>query len=238
MITYPFYWKNIGVAPNIQEIEDTLQGLLFDLGCNNLALSGGIDSSYMLWNLVKIFKNNVNCYTIAINEHHPDVQFSKMITSRLGVRWKVKLTGEPTIDEGGDNSGDSIVRTFFNWLNEEGVDGIICCDGIDEFMGGYYAHLHNPTNETYYNFMSKLQKEQLEPLNRNSGNVKVKLPYIVRELIELYNCIPMSERFGTDGRKKIMVQLAKGKIPQEIINRRKYGFCDAMTIKEEFDATI
>jgi cellobiose-specific phosphotransferase system component IIB len=43
----------------------------------------------------------------------------------------------------------------------------------------------------------------------------------------------MSDRFGADGRKKIITKLSKGKIPIEIINRRKYGFVDAMRIKED-----
>jgi hypothetical protein len=41
----------------------------------------------------------------------------------------------------------------------------------------------------------------------------------------------MNNRFDSNGRKKIMVELAKDKIPDKIIYRRKYGFVDAMRIK-------
>jgi hypothetical protein len=99
-------------------------------------------------------------------------------------------------------------------------------------MGGYYSHLHNPTEKTYLNFLHRLQKEQLEPLNINSGNVKVYLPYLDYELIQLYTSFSFENRFNNINRKRLIVKLAiQCKIPEEIIFRRKYGFVDAMTIK-------
>ncbi|GAJ00019.1 unnamed protein product, partial [marine sediment metagenome] len=42
-----------------------------------------------------------------------------------------------------------------------------------------------------------------------------------------------SEKVDRKCRKKLMVEIAKGKIPNEVINRRKYGFCDVLKIKED-----
>ena len=236
MIVYPNTWRDIGRVPTIEEIENYIFEVINNLDCRNLSLSGGIDSSYMLWCMVQIFgKENIKCYTIVLNHDHPDYIYAKQIVKVLGIlNWSCYFPSDREVKELlEDKSGDLIVEKFFDWLKIKGrVDEIICCDGIDEFMGGYYSHLHNPTQETYYDFMIRLQKEQLEPLNKNSGKVDVLLPYMNKSLIELYNRIPMSQRFDSNNRKKIMIELAKGKIPDEIINRRKYGFVDAMKIKE------
>jgi len=235
MIIYPNTWRDIGTKPSIEEIENYIFEVITNLGCRNIALSGGIDSSYMLWCMVQIFGKNINCYTIVLNHNHPDYIYSKQIVKFLGIStWSCYFPSDREAKELlEDKNGNSTVEKFFDWLEiQERVDEIICCDGIDEFMGGYYSHLHKPTHEIYYNFMLKLQKEQLEPLNKNSGKVDVLLPYMNKSLIELYNRIPMSDRFDSNNRKKIMIELAKGKIPDEIINRRKYGFIDAMKIKE------
>ena len=234
MIVYPNTWREIGKVPTIEEIEDYIFEVINNLNCTKLALSGGIDSSYMLWCMLKIFgKRNVKCYTISLNHDHPDYIYSKQIVKDLGViNWSCYFPSNNEVEELlKDKNGDSIVEKFFVWLNKEKAEEIICCDGIDEFMGGYYDHLHNPTHETYYDFMTRLQKEQLEPLHKNSADIKVFLPYMNKKLIELYDRIPMSDRFDNNNRKKIMIELAKGKIPEEIINRRKYGFVDAMRIK-------
>ena len=233
MIAYPNAWREIGAIPDFKEIEDNLIQFLELLNCNNLALSGGIDSSYMLWCMTKVFGHSVNCYTIALNKEHPDFVFSENITKEFGVNWNFFIPEVKPKDLPEDNPGDSIVRTFFNWLSDNGKTEMICCDGIDEFMGGYYSHLHKPTHETYYDFMVRLKKEQLEPLDKSSGKVAVFLPYLHSSLIGLYDRIPMSMRFGTNGRKKVITNLACGKIPDTIINRRKYGFVDAMVIKED-----
>lgn len=233
MIKYPSTWRNIGVRPTLIEIEDTIQDTLLKLNCTNLALSGGIDSSYMLWCMVKVFGGDINCFTIASSAQHPDFIYSKLIANAFDdIHWNGKIPPQPLIAKSGDYPGDNIVRTFYDWLKELGIKQIIACDGIDEFMGGYYDHLHNPVHEIYYDFMVRLKSEQLEPLNSNSGSVEVLLPYMNEQLIALFNRIPMSERFDINGRKKIICELSKGKIPDEIIYRRKYGFVDAMTIKE------
>jgi len=61
-----------------------------------------------------------------------------------------------------------------------------------------------------------------------SGKVKVHLPYLDSGLISLYSQIPLSEKVDLHIRKKFMVRMAKGKLPDRVIKRRKYGFCDAL----------
>lgn len=231
MIKFPENWKEVGQPSDIYKIEKKLMEVVDQLGCVNLALSGGVDSSYMCYIMKQVFGQRVNCYTIALNEIHPDYIYSAKIVSSLRVNWRYYLTEVVLADKEGDYPGDSIVRTFFEWIYKEKISEIVCGDGIDEFMGGYYAHSNHPVHEVYYEYMLKLQREQLIPLDYNSRDVEVYLPYIAPDLLALYNSIPMADRFDYLERKKIMIKLAEGKIPDEIIYRRKYGFVDAMIIK-------
>jgi len=231
MITFPNNWYTIGQKPDINTIEHTLITVLKSLNCNNLALSGGVDSSYMLYCMSKVFGNNINCYTIALNEEHPDYIHSNNITKVFGVKWFYLLTEKRIEDKEDDFPGDGGVKSFFKWISSLEVPSIICCDGIDEFMGGYYKHMKEPVHETYYDFMLRLQKEQLQPLDKNSEGINVLLPYLDNRLITLYNNFPMVDRFDFNDRKKLMILLAKDKIPYNILYRRKYGFVDVGVIK-------
>jgi len=235
MIVAPQYWRTICEPIGLVEIENTILAILKEVNCKNLALSGGVDSVLILSLMVAAFGNaNIHCYNIACSHDHPDYVYSEIAARHFRVdlihwnmsqrRLKKEVNGYP---------GDEIVMEFFRWIYEDRkVREIITCDGADEFNAGYYAHMGSPTEEVYYNFIHRLQEEQLIPLNNNSGKVKVILPYIFREVILLWAQIPLSQKVDGQNRKKIILELARRQgVPEEIINRRKYGFCDAFHIK-------
>lgn len=225
MITSPINWPEIGKKPTLERIRLAMRASFSSLPTYNLALSGGLDSTLALSFMVRVLdRDKIKCYTIALNEGHPDYTYSKMAASYFCVEHHILLPPHAPAN------GDGTVKVFFEWLHEKGVRQIVTCDGIDEFMAGYYAH-QDCTQETYDDFISRLYVDQLLPLNNNSGPVEVFLPYLDLNLILLLNQIPLKDKVNQDGRKLIMQELAKGAIPDEIINRRKYGFCDAMTIK-------
>lgn len=227
MIIYPDNWDEIGQLIDIAKIEQTIIQILSEIDCNCLSLSGGVDSSLTLYYMTKIWGSNIEAYTTAIDEKHPDYIFSKMIARYFDIKWQPFFPKKLQTKKG-DYPGDEIVRAFYNYLNEKGVKEIITCDGIDEYMGGYYAHMENPSEDIYYHFLRKLKDEQLSPLNKNSGKVKIYLPYLDSRLILLLSQIPLKEKFDKTSRKKIFTEMAREKISSTIINRRKYGFCDAM----------
>ena len=230
MISYPKDWRNRCKNPSFETIDDMVLTILRELSCSNLSLSGGIDSSLMLYYLTRLYNKDVKCYTIAGSSDHPDYIYANQIARHFEVDCFCFIPNK--IDKREDDyPGDEIVRAFYQNLLSSHVTRIIACDGIDEITGGYYDHAKTPTQEVYYDYMEKLQLEQLEPLNRTSLDVEVLLPYMDYRLISLISFVPTWEKFGSGYRKKIIYDLAKGKVPDEILERRKYGFVDAMVIK-------
>jgi len=206
----------------IQKFIDILRNILEELKIKNLAYSGGIDSTIILALLTELFgKGHITTYVIASRKNHPDVLYSKIGSNYYGSN-HVKFIGEQIYN--------SIYKQFFNILS---IDEIICCDGIDEFMCGYYSH-QKDHRKTYELSIRDLVINHLISLNLNSGVAKVFLPYLDEKLIRLMAKIPLKCKVDTKIRKKVVVEIArKLNIPQEIIERNKYGFCDAFLMKDK-----
>ena len=239
MIIYPKNWAKIGQPIKLKEIENTILQILSEIKCRYLSLSGGLDSSLMLYFMLRIYPQ-VEAFTIGGSEDHPDIRFSRaiirnfenrtnLIKHRVYIPTPKEKENEKRI---GDFKGDNAVRLFYKFVSRY-TDQIIACDGIDEFMCGYYDHQDKLCEDTYYAYLRQLRNKHLIPLDKNSNQVKVYLPYLDDRLLLLFSQIPISEKVDKDCRKKLMVEMAKGKIPNEIINRRKYGFCDVLRIKED-----
>lgn len=232
MLKFPANWKKIGQPIDYKQIQSTLIDVLQCIGCRNLSLSGGLDSTYMLYCMVEAFDTNINTYTVVGGKNHPDYIYSKMAVEYFGVHWNpIVLTLDGRLDPGGNN----VIRYFYTYLKSYGVENILACDGIDEFMCGYYAHQKDLTEETYFKILNELVMKHLIPLDQNSGDINVHLPYLDEKLITLYMQIPFCEKVNIKARKCIMKKLARGNIPDEIIERRKYGFCDAGLINPKKD---
>lgn len=234
MIVYPKCWREVGEPIASKKIITVVKDVLTEINCRNLALSGGVDSSTMLALMVDVFKKeDICCFNIALSEKHPDFIYSDLVAKLFKVKIIHHIPTKHLEKNVGEFDGDEIVREFFCWLQGCGCESIVTCDGIDEFMGGYYDHMKFPTEEMYYSYMRRFQNEQAKPLDKNSGETKVFLPYIDDRVICLLSQIPYSERFDMNERKKVVNKIARiKKIPEEIIVRHKYGFIDVMKIKK------
>lgn len=230
MIVYPLDWNEVGRPVQVKDIELGIMKVLSEIGCNCLSFSGGLDSSLMLYFMLKKHMH-VRTFTIGLSEDHPDIKYAQLVVdsfSNVAHNYYIPTREEIEAEEQpGDLEGDAAVRLFYKFVKKH-TTKIIACDGIDEFMAGYYAHQETLSETTYFNFIRRLQGVQLAPLNRNSGEVDVYLPYLDGRLISLYSQIPLSEKVDAHIRKKFMVRMAKGKLPDRVITRRKYGFCDAL----------
>jgi len=224
MIKYPQYWNLIGLKYNKAIFIETLKSVLADIPCENLSYSGGLDSSLLLYFMLELRKE-VKTFTVACHEDHPDIKYSMLCINQLKNKFHKQIDSDWIILKN-TGIGDDLVSAFYkNLYTTKGVRSIIAGDGIDEFMCGYYKHQGNNKEKVYYNLMWKLQKEQLLPLDKNSHEVEIYLPYLDNRMLSLYAGIPLTAQIDSRNRKKILLSLAKGKLPKEIIERRKYGFC-------------
>ena len=240
MIVSPLDWNEVGSPIQVRDLEIAILKVLSEISCNCLSFSGGLDSSLMLYFMLQRHRR-VRTFTIGLSEDHPDIMYAKLVARSFGgashnfyipTQKEIEVEKRP-----GDLEGDVAVRLFYRFVEKE-TPKIIACDGIDEFMAGYYAHQETLSETTYFNFIRRLRSEHLVPLNENSGKVNVYLPYLDSRLISLYSRIPLSEKVDPHIRKKFMVRMAEGRLPDRVITRRKYGFCDALKVKEERHASI
>lgn len=236
MIVYPKNWKQ-----DYEELTNfcfdscgmlnKLYLILKKINVPHIAYSGGIDSTIILQIISTAYYEKIHTYTIASREDHPDLQFARKgskIYNTVHHEFIVKPTNMKTDKFRGDNA----VRQLFESLPEF-TDKIICCDGIDEFMCGYYDHQKHTANKYNY-YLSRLLPYHLIPLNNASKDIEVYLPYLDTQLIDIYKKTPLVAKVDSKYRKKPMIEISKYLgIPDEFINRNKYGFCDAFIGKDK-----
>lgn len=235
MIVHPSDYIDVGQPIKLRKIEDTILQVLSEIKCNYISFSGGLDSSLMLYYMLQVYPE-VHAITMGCSEIHPDVKYSKFVVSKFSnVFHDIYIPSSLDLLESKkpywEFDGDRAVSLFYGYVKHY-TNSIIACDGIDEFMCGYYAHQEQPCEATYYKYLRELSGKHLDPLHRNSENVEVYLPYLDSRLLLLYSQIPVEDKVDKAYRKKLLVKMAKGKIPAEVINRRKYGFCDVLNIKD------
>jgi len=225
LIVNPKNWGYICEVPTIKEIEETMREAVANTNCPNLCLSGGVDSSLTLHFMSSIFPK-VNCFTIAQSENHPDYYYSKLIASKYKTNHFLLVPNKHDIKaemKKEDAPGDVAVRLLFKFIGNY-TNSVITTDCIDELACGYYRHEEFPTDETFRELLSELEKSHLEPLHKNSGDVAVHVPYATQKIIHLFLRIPLKDKI----RKRHIMSIASKYIPEEIVNRRKYGFCAAL----------
>jgi len=229
MIVYPKNYDYVYHIPTLDEIEEVMYEAVKKTGCSNLCLSGGIDSSLTLHFMSKVFPS-VRCFTIAQSDKHPDYYYSKIAAAKYGATHLIFIPARKEIEEAsllGDLPGDVAVRLLFKKISQF-TDNVIVTDCIDELDCGYYSHQASQTDKHFRLKIAELEKLHLEPLNRNSGKVKVFVPYASPEVVQTFLRIPLSDKVTSQKRKIHVAKIASKYIPLEIIERRKFGFCAAL----------
>lgn len=225
MIVHPKVWNRSyeNYMPSLHCIEMALIQVLKRFNVINLSYSGGIDSTILLCLMTRIF-GRINTFTISSREDNPDVLFA-----REGSRYYKSNHTEIISDK---FFGEDVYEEFYRNIKGK-VKAIICGDGVDEFMCGYYKHL-DESEETYKYFLSRLSPDHLVPLDKLSGNVQVYLPYLDTDILNLVTGIPLKAKVDSVKRKKEICSLAfiLG-VPKSIIDRNKYGFIDAFRLENK-----
>lgn len=224
MIIYPKNWRELGKEVKPEDIDRVLREIILGIPCSSLSYSGGIDSSLLLYYLMEV-KGNAKCFTVANDKDHPDLYYSRIGISYYEKVYKTIIPHSVIVKP--HLQGDDLVRCFYSYLSVVSR-AIIAGDGIDELACGYYAHQDNPCEEVYFDYLKRLQVDHLEPLNNNSGNVQVYEPFCDDRLVNLLYRVPLVEKVTSENRKMILQRLAYGKVPDELIKRRKYGLATSL----------
>ena len=117
MIVHPEKWKGVGERITLKQVEETILTVLSEVDCNCLSLSGGLDSSLLLYFMTRIFGKDVRCFTMACSEDHPDYVFSNLVSRYF------KVDNEVYVPYSKPTSGDDIVKAFYENLSKRGFPG-------------------------------------------------------------------------------------------------------------------
>lgn len=228
------------------------QALKENGGVIYMTLSGGIDSSLCTAILRKVLPAETRIITFSMGgKNHPDLRFASMVAQKFQTEHHEfiptmeqinKAKGEfaefGEIKARGENfgSGDMDVFLLYKLIQEkisnEGKSfpvAVMAHDGIDELMGGYWAHRGTKTRQekvdAFRRFWQELPKKHLENLSRSAAltNIKIIWPYLDQSLIEYISHIPLDERTSKQESKMPLRTIAKKYLPKEIIERSKKG---------------
>lgn len=242
---------------NLLELEKILTEyiLLCSIECfilNNevicTTLSGGLDSSLCLAKIRKAVGANIpiHTFTIGINEEYPDIQFSRIVSKKFNTIHHEIIPQKKEIDEAMENMaallgsklcmpGDIAVFLTYKKIAQDGFKCVIAHDGIDEMLGGYWKHREYDGDsrkkaKVFRNFWSKLGTEHLLPLEIISQyfGIKVLLSYLQIDVMKCISKIPLNKRTTFEESKIPLRAIAKKYLPEEIIKRKKKGFCSAL----------
>lgn len=126
--------------------------------------------------------------------------------------------------------GDEAVKLLFEKIAQYGFNYVLATDGIDELMGGYWSH---KKEEDFIFFFARLWSAHLEPLLESAKEVGVTVlfPYLDFRFTDFITReIPTYEKTRGKGRKRIWKKLALKYLPKEIVERKKLGECDALSL--------
>ena len=218
----------------VQALEKSVRRNLTD----GLLLSGGLDTAILAYLVSKWVKPS--CITVALRgAPAPDVDYAKLIASRLELRHYVHHFGNDELDESiravirvmkcfdpMEIRNSAAIYTALKVGMNQGMSTIMTGDGCDELFGGY-------------SFLFGLTKEQLDTaLKKLWANMRFSSMYLAQDLgvaVRLPYLAPQFKALATDLDVKLKVKSERGQawgkwilrkafeniVPQEIVWRAK-----------------
>jgi len=218
----------------IQALEQSVKRNLTD----GLLLSGGLDTAILVYLASKWA--NPDCITVALcGAPAPDVDYAKLVASRLGLRHYVHYFGDEELDEG---LRDVIrIRKSFDPMEirnsvaiyvalkvgrDRGMSSIMTGDGGDELFGGY-SFLFELTGEQLDIALKKLWANMKfsSIYLANDLGIEVRLPFLAPQFkalaMDLDTALKVKSEGGQVWGKWILRKAFENIMPQEIVWRVK-----------------
>ena len=234
MPTFSALESDFNYGTVVQTLEESVRRNLTD----GLLLSGGLDTSILAYLASRWSKPS--CITVALHgAPAPDVDYAKLVASRLKLRHYVHYFGDEELDEG-IQAVIGIMKSFdpmeirnsaaiyvaLKAGRDQGMSTIMTGDGCDELFGGY-------------SFLFGLTKEQLDiALKKLWSNMRFSSIYLAEALgveVRLPYLDPQFKTLATDLDVGLKVKSERGQVwgkwilrkafenimPQEIVWRAK-----------------
>lgn len=250
---------------NSEELEDHLlatfkkageEALNANKGIIYTTLSGGIDSTLSLALLRKSLGPGVKIVTFTMggDANHPDIKYARLASKKYNTEHHEFIPTADDIQSSlGDfktdrpdedlkkavKKGDFDVFLLYKYISSFKPKTVIVHDGIDEQMGGYWAHQKDISKEErkeiFRDLWQRLELEHLESLIKSSQrfSVHLLLPYLDEKLVNFIAKIPVEDRASNNIGKKPLKRIASRLgVPAGIIYRPKRGAI-GMLEKEE-----
>ncbi len=205
----------------VQTLEESVRRNLTD----GLLLSGGLDTSILAYLTSRWSKPS--CITVALHgAPAPDVDYAKLVASRLKLRHYVHYFGDEELDEG-IQAVIGIMKSFdpmeirnsaaiyvaLKAGRDQGMSTIMTGDGCDELFGGY-------------SFLFGLTKEQLDialkKLWVNMGFSSIYLAEALGVEVRLPYLDPQFKAFATDLDVGLKVKSERGQVWGKWILRKAF----------------
>jgi asparagine synthase (glutamine-hydrolysing) len=203
-------------------------------------LSGGVDSS-----ITAILCHEINpdtlYFTIGTDVSHPDVQAAQRFAKEMNLTTSVYIPDEETRKQARGlftkeySEGDEAVLLILKEAAKYVTD-ILCTDGIDELMGGYWEHRgyqirKKPIEYAFDKYWDELESKHLNPLKASAkaAGVNVITVFTDPNFMNYVSRIPFEDRVNCNTSKILWKDIARMVgVPEWVINRQKLGFCDAL----------
>jgi len=205
----------------VQALRESVKRNLSD----GLLLSGGLDTTILAYLSSEWVKPS--CITVALRgAPAPDVDYAKLVASRLELRHYVHYFGNEQLDE----DIQAVIRTMKSFDpmeirndvaiyvalkvgKDQGLSTIMTGDGCDELFGGY-------------SFLFGLTKEQLDiALKKLWANMRFSSIYLAKDLgleVRLPYLAPQFKTFATDLDVELKVKRDRGQVWGKWILRKAF----------------
>ena len=192
----------------MDEVRKKLKCAVDKSGAEGLLLSGGLDSS-----ILASLAPGVSAFTVTLEPYGEDGEYAKILTRMLQVNFYHRMIGIeealhsiPTVIgilKSFDPAIPNDIATYFGLrlAKEKGAKNVMTGDGSDELFAGYSFMFDLPDLESYIRGLKSKMSFSSNILGQKLG-VKIRQPYLSREMMELALDIPKDLKIRVEGGKR------------------------------------